>query len=353
MRLCCESKPADAFFAGPGSTKHVADRPSPSYVVFEPSFRTPARPGEPKRWNRRMTLSEESGQVPSVRGIAALLAANSSLLVAGLVYMGWAYLGGLWGYFHLSPLSLGVGVVEYVLRSLGLFTPIIVVATVLFIAAISMRAWDLDLLPKPQEEIAFDDRSDGGDQVASPGLLIHRLRDPRRLITSVGMVVIAAGLTLNWAAARVSISTYLVLALLCAGPLLLTWPTRTHRHGRVQYALAIVIAAVCVLWAGSLYASSKGTEAARSFVHGLPTATAVTVWSVHPLDLAGPKVTFHDYGPKLYYRYEYGGLRLLTSRSGTYYLLPVGWTRREDLTYVVTDNEDVRIDLYSAVINAS
>jgi hypothetical protein len=81
----------------------------------------------------------------SARRVAALVVANSSLLVAALLYMGWAYTDALWGYFHLDPLNLGVGVVEYVLRSLSLFSPVIVLAAVAFIAVAAVWTWDLDL----------------------------------------------------------------------------------------------------------------------------------------------------------------------------------------------------------------
>ena len=69
---------------------------------------------------------------------------------------------------------------------------------------------------------------------------------------------------------------------------MLTWPTRARRYGRWPHALAITVAAVCALWAGSL----------------------------------------QDLGSTYRYQYEYQGLRLLISRSGTYYLLPAGWTPR-------------------------
>ncbi len=74
-----------------------------------------------------------------------MVVANSSLVIAGLVYMGWSYTNALWGYFHISPLDLGVGVVEYVLRSLSLFSPAIVIAAVALIAVTTVRAWDLDM----------------------------------------------------------------------------------------------------------------------------------------------------------------------------------------------------------------
>ena len=75
----------------------------------------------------------------AVRGIAGQIVANTSLLIAVLVYMGWAYDNALYGYFHLSPLDLDIGVVEYMLRSLSLFSPDLVIITVVIAAVSAVR----------------------------------------------------------------------------------------------------------------------------------------------------------------------------------------------------------------------
>ena len=297
--------------------------------------------------------AKEDGESPSVRGIATLVAANSSLLVAGLVYMGWEYLNALWGYFHLNPLSFGVGIVEYLLRSLTLFSPVVVLFAVLFVAVTSARAWDFDWAMLWAHASKYLMQLLKIDSWPKTPRAIRRMRDPQRLMAWTGVFVTVAGLALAGVAERASVSTYLVLALICSGPLLLTAPKRAHRYGRMPYALAVVIAAICVLWAGSLYASSKGTRDARNFVRSLPSATAVTVYSAQHLELAGPEVKEHDLGSGVYYRYEYYGLRLLTARSGTYYLVPLGWTQRQGLTYVISASDQIRINLYSAVIKTS
>ena len=82
------------------------------------------------------------------------------------------------------------------------------------------------------------------------------------------------GLVLAWIANFVTINTYLVLALLGAGVLLLTWPNRAKRHGGFSYSLAVVVAAVCTLWAAALYAHASGARAAQALVHDLPRRTA-------------------------------------------------------------------------------
>jgi hypothetical protein len=65
------------------------------------------------------------------------------LLVAILVYMGWAYDAAYLGYFHISPLDLNVGIVEYMLRSLNLFSPGVVLVAVGVIVVTAVRAWGL------------------------------------------------------------------------------------------------------------------------------------------------------------------------------------------------------------------
>jgi hypothetical protein len=283
----------------------------------------------------------------SARRVAALVVANSSLLVAALLYMGWAYTDALWGYFHLDPLNLGVGVVEYVLRSLSLFSPVIVVAAVAFIAIAAVWTWDLDLSKYTANAGKLMEQVMGRFPRLASSAATRQLRTSRGLLITAGMATTLTGLSLAGLATSVPISTYLILGFLGAGPLVLTWPTRAQRHGRSLYALAAVVAAVCGLWAGSLYAHNQGIRAAQNVVNGLAAGTAVAVYSTQRLALSGPGVTVEDLGTAFGYPYEYEGLRLLTVRSGTYYLLPVGWTPRQDLTYILADSDQIRIELYS------
>jgi hypothetical protein len=103
---------------------------------------------------------------------------------------------------------------------------------------------------------------------------------------------------------------------------------------------------VCSLWAASLYAHDLGVRAAQNLVRELPGSTAVAVYSIQPLALAGPGVSVQHLSTVFRYHYRYEGLRLLTARSGTYYLLPVGWSRQLNITYVINDNDQIRIELY-------
>jgi hypothetical protein len=320
-----------------------------------------------------MTEPSSPGSEPSspARGIVGLVVANTSLIAGILIYMGWSYDNALYERFHLNPIDLGFGPQEYALRSLSLFSSAIVIIAVLFIVVLSVRAWwepqgALAVLaaarraprpvvtatatgdgpaadaarPLPEEA----GRSPTGNQSAE-GTAAHSV-SARTLAITGGVAVTAVGLALSWIATQVNVSTFLVLALLGGGPLLLTWPGRGGHLGRVPYALALVIAAICALWAGSVYAQQKGAEAAQNVIRGLPTGDDVVILSTQLLALSGDGVTVTPLTTSEPYRYEYQGLHLLLVQSGTYYLLGVRWTPLRDYTYIVDASDATRIVLY-------
>ena len=281
--------------------------------------------------------------------------------------MGWAYDNALFGYFHLSTLDLGFGPLEYALRSLDLFSPDIVIVAVVLIAIVSVRA-----RAGPGTQIAaiagvlagafrrpeLDRAPDGGGADRSPATFRrptasgqHERRLTRRprtatLVAGAGGLLTVIALVLYWSAAHVEISTFAILAVLAAGPLLLTWPARAERRGRGPYAFALVIAAICALWGASVYAEQKGTEAAVNLIRNLPTHTAVVIYSTQQLALSGPGLSVLHLPPGSPYHYRYTGLRLLLMQSGTYYLLPLNWTPQIPFTYIINESNEIRIDLY-------
>jgi hypothetical protein len=297
-------------------------------------------------------MSDNPGQSsppPPVR-IAGQIAANASLLIAILVYMGWAYDDAYLGYFHLSPLDLNVGIVEYMLRSLNLFRSGIVLVAVGIVAVTAVRGWGLDRTQLAQH-VAFKAKiqvlAHPAFRRLAPEADIEQLHLSRLLLIGCGAVVTATGIVLAWIASFATVNTYLVLTLLGGGALLLTWPSRAKRHGGFSYSLAVIVAAVCTLWAGSLYAHASGTRAAQALVRNLPRSTAVVVYSTEPLALSGPGVTVEQLPIKFRYHYRYQGLRVLTSRSPTYYILPVAWDPTYDITYILDSSDQVRIELLS------
>jgi hypothetical protein len=297
------------------------------------------------------TPPTDSAAASPARGIARQVVANTSLLIAVLVYMGWAYDDALFGYFHIRPLDLNVGVVEYMLRSLSLFSTTIIIVIVIGVAVTTVRTWDLGSmrLVRPVVGVAATGVS------AIPALrrlasadAAERSRAGQVLTSGAGVVLTVAALVMGWMAGHVQVSTYGFLLVLGIGPLLLTWPTRADHRGRFPYALAIVVAAVCALWAASLYAHNLGIRGARNIVRDLPTRTAVLVYSVQPLALSGPGVTVQALPANYRYHYRYQGLRLLITRAGIYYLLPVGWSPALNETYVFDGTDQIRIELLGA-----
>jgi hypothetical protein len=296
--------------------------------------------------------------VPSspARGIAGQMVANTSLLIAILFYMGWAYDDAFYGYFHLSPLDLNISVVEYMLRSLNLFSPaIILILAGGIIAVTSVRTWSLHVAGPVRQAARAATQNPAVpafwrsvfDRLSSlDAAKWSRVR--KVLTTGIGAAVTLTALAMYKIADYVHISTYLFLGMLGGGVLLLTWPARADRRGRFSYAMAIVVAAVCALWAASLYAHNLGIRTAENDVQNLYTRTAVAVYSTEPLALSGPGLTVQRLPAAYQYHYRYEGLRLLLMRSGTYYLLPVDWNPRLDLTYILDQSDLVRIELLGA-----
>lgn len=292
----------------------------------------------------------------SARGIAGQIVANTSLLIAVLVYMGWAYDDALYGYFHIRPLDLDVSIVEYMLRSLALFSTTIIIVAVALIAVTSVRTWSLG-----KTRFGRFVAGAAAPRISAIPVLrrlaskdaSERSRARQVLMIGTGVAITLIALALDWIANYVPVSTYLFLLLLGSGPLLLTWPMRADHRGRFPYALAVVVSAVCALWAASLYAHNLGISAAKQVVQDLPTRTAVAVYSIEPLALSGPGVTVQRLPAEYLYHYRYQGLRLLITRSGTYYVLPVGWNPQLDETYVFDPGDQIRIELYGVVEGAS
>jgi hypothetical protein len=302
-----------------------------------------------------------------------VVVANTSLLIAVLVYMGWAYYNAFFAYFHVDVLYLGIGVIEYMLVSLNLFsTKLVIAATVLILLTVP-RTWNLDprklarrldrrLEPETDQaqRIPVGDpsrtlphsRADGRKSAVTSfwrlaSLSSAQVRTGRPLPVVAGAIATVTGIALALLASYYQINTYLVLGLLACGPLLLAWPTRTDHRGRLPYSLAIIVAAVCALWVASLYASNLGRESAQQFALDLPTRTSVILYTTQPLALSGPGVTIQQLPPGSFYHFRYEGLRLLTMRSGTYYLLPVGWSPKQgDSTYTIDESDQIRIELY-------
>ncbi|MET7763301.1 hypothetical protein ABZS71_15195 [Streptomyces sp. NPDC005393] len=100
------------------------------------------------------------------------------------------------------------------------------------------------------------------------------------------------------------------------------------------------------MWVVAEAAGQLGTRDARADAQHLVRRPAVVALSTERLSMTGPGgLRAEDLGPRVHFRYRSSGLRLLLERGSRYYLLPLGWNHRTDPTYVMEDDDSVRIEL--------
>jgi hypothetical protein len=292
--------------------------------------------------------AKDQGSQELQNGFAAVIG-NTALLGAVLVYMGWNYENSLLEYFQVSAFSVSIGTVEFALKGLvPLFESDVVffAALLVVVLALASKAGAVGgLVPKAMRGLV--PKMIGG--------VVGRVREPADRVMAIGLFITAVVLPLTWVNASAGTfvgwfashrdRVYFVLALLAAGQLLSAWPVRRSGAGPFAYPLALIVAAMCTLWAAGIYAGGLGSQAARSFATGLAEQTAVTVDSAAPLGLSGPGVTCRRVPGASGYPYMCTGLRLLYVQSGVYDLLPVGWTLPDGHTFVLDDSNQIRIEL--------
>jgi hypothetical protein len=294
----------------------------------------------------------------SAERMLRLIAANASVLTAALVYMGWAYQNAEYGHFGLNPQELNVGILEYLLYSLDSFSQVLVIAAVVVVAVGTvlaavpgLRAWQRSRRQPPtpaagrpgQEDHPQEgERDAGGEDPAAPGPAIGPA--PQRWLALLAFAITVVFATLWAVGFHFTGGSYGYLAVFGVGPLLFTRAFRDREKGRFAYATAIVLAAVCAMYAGALYAQAKGGQEAQTIAHGGGSMPHVTVYSEQPLGLSGHGIQAQPL-PGTGYHWRYEGLRLLTVRSGSYYLFPARPTSGPEPTYILDDSDGVRIVL--------
>jgi hypothetical protein len=272
--------------------------------------------------------AEPDDKPASRPGLLASLAANATILTALMFYMGWAYLNSWLGYFNISALGVGFGAFDFLLRSMSLFSPYLVIAGAAVAVALGTRSWGL-----------------------VPASIHRHLLRSAALARPAGLALTAAGVVLALLARHIpTIPTYLVILLIGSGLLLSLPPRPTAGNPRATTDRAARIAATliigsCAFWAASLLASGKGTDDAVATASNLPNRIAVAVYSTYRLALAGPGVNVETFPANEHYRYRYTGLRLLLTRPDRYFVVPVGWRHGLNATYVINVGGDTRVEL--------
>ncbi|MEV0831359.1 hypothetical protein [Nonomuraea rubra] len=290
---------------------------------------------EPEQARSEQHRSEPPRPLDAV-GLITLLVATSG---AVLIYMGWAYLDGYLRPFSLKPTDLNYSPDEYALYGLNLFSPAFLpwmAALPLLLAAATHRATLLPRLPS---------------RLRALGAAARSRRVVRVLGNSAisGAVITSAALALAVAALHLlTVNTYLLLALVIVGPLLLTWPSRGTPLGRVAFAAAATVSIFCLLWTAALYAAERGTRSARTVIDTLDDRPQVALYTEDTLALNALNVEHQPFAQGRY-KHRYLGLRLLIVRGDTYYLIPATtpaeWAAGFGRTFVVKEEDDIRLEI--------
>ena len=279
--------------------------------------------------------------------MVAQVIGNTSLFAAVLIYMGWNYENSFLTFFSVPAFSVNIGTVEYALKGLlPLFRSgvIFFAALLVVVIVVASKAEDvvrraLKSAPEPHRE-AVSRGLEPVDWIVILGLLVTAVVLPLTWLNESG------GNFDSWFVHHRDV-LYFMLALFATGLLLSAWPVRSKSPGPFAYALALLVAALCTLWAAGIYADQLGTSDANSFYHGLGRQTAVAVYSAQPLDLSGQGVTCLRVLSGSGYPFRCTGLRLLYLQSGTYDLLPVLWTPQQGHTYILDDSNQIMVELSS------
>ncbi|HET6856657.1 MAG TPA: hypothetical protein VFH94_06110 [Streptomyces sp.] len=252
----------------------------------------------------------------------------SSFITALMFYAGIMHSSAYYSYFRLNVFALGLGLPQVVIWSLRLLTfPLMIT---LAVVALASRAPEIAHL------------------LHIPGHVTARVRRFGTMAARLSPAMVAAGVLLMvlWQHIQpYGWSAPLLVALgLAVGQ---TDAANSAPPGRGWWrkGLPVAVAGLCLVWAIALVAGQLGAQDARKAATHLNRRTAVVALSTERLSITGPGIVAEDLGKGAHYRYRYSGLRLLFERDRIYFVLPLGWHHRTDATYIIEDDDTIRIEL--------
>ncbi|RNG03360.1 hypothetical protein [Streptomyces botrytidirepellens] len=249
--------------------------------------------------------------------------ATGSVFTALMFYAGAMYNSAYYSYFRLRSLSLGLSFTDIALKSLQLITMPVLMSMALAV-----------ILPEIPRLLVSS---------GVPARAIRHLRQAGGLLARRHPLIVLAGVCLM--ALWPYVQPYGWTAPLVVACGLLLGHTATAPAWR--RGLAATVAGLMLVWAVGMAAGQQGRRAAESAEEQLVRRTAVVVLSTDRLSISGsPGPLVEDLGKGRHYRYRYSRLRLLVERDQRYYLLPLGWRHRTDPTYVIADDDSVRVELF-------
>lgn len=260
--------------------------------------------------------------VNSVTGVASFVGAL-------MLYAGYIYTHAYFGYFHLDSFAVGFDTFELIVRSLRLAT-----LPALEVLALVLLAPRLPQLLK---------------SLRVPEHHVRRLQGASRSVARAYLAIVIAGVVLmllwSWIQPFGWAAPLLVAAGLLLGRAEAANSCGQQREPAWQRAASFLVAGLFLIWVVALVAGQLGTQDARNDADQLVRRVSVVVLSTDRLSIAPPGPKVEDLGKNAHYRYRYTGLRLLVERDHVYYLLPLGWKQDIDPTYVIEDDDSIRIEL--------
>ncbi|TMQ97115.1 hypothetical protein ETD83_20565 [Actinomadura soli] len=275
--------------------------------------------------------------------VAGRVLASTGVLTAILYYFGYVRERSLFAYFGIDLGTVGFTTTDYLVKSAGpVFSPL---ASVMVF---------------------------GVGALIAHHLLVHLLRGASSrgrmvicvLLTALAVTLVTIGaVSLHRHADDIISGPYLSPAALGAGTLLLEYVAETAmRYGvargawaeilvstrSVRRLMLIALALIAAFWATANAAQEHGNDAARAIELSLPTSAQAVVYSRERLHITGSGVGVLRLSTEdAAFKYRYNGLRTLAHEGGTWFLLPVGWTRDNGATVILLPDstKDIRVDL--------
>lgn len=281
------------------------------------SARTPEPPPEPPT-----AVGSPTELINSVVGAASFVSAL-------MLYAGYIYTNAYYGYFHLDSFAVGFDTFELVIRSLNLAA--LPALEVLVLALL------FPYLPRLLTTLHV------------PAHHVRRLRAAGQAVARAHVAIVAAGAALlllwRWIQPYAWSAPLLVATGLLLGRTRAATPPGTAPPPAWRRTAALLAAGLFLIWAVALLAGDRGRHDAHHDAGQLVRRVAVVVLSTDRLSFAPPGPAVEDLGRGTHYRYRYSGLRLLIERDQRYYLLPLDWHKSTDPTYVIKDDDDIRVEL--------
>ncbi|WP_234426584.1 hypothetical protein [Streptomyces niger] len=259
----------------------------------------------------------------------------SSFFLALMLYAGLMHNASYYGYFHIDTFTVGFDALELAVTSLRLMT--LPVLTTLALVA---------FLPRVPEFLT---------SLGVPAVVLRILQRAGAVIARGHLFVVAFGITLLFLWPHLAPHTWIApLVVLCGLILGQTGavPPGPRAGHPVRYrAIPLAVAGIFGMWLIALVAGHLGQTDAEADAAGVARRVPVVVFSTELLSMTGPPGLDApvDLGKNKHYRYRYTGLRLLVERHDRYYLIPMGFDRDTDPTYVIEDDDSIRIELHPGV----